>query len=174
MPSIDNHKLQRAVEALPAELRLAATRALERLANVTDVAAIADEMTDTLVRLVACSEFAGNALVREWDWLSERRQALPGPAHCEAELIDFRRSVSRAGEASLDDAKAAIRQFRHRWFLHLLWREYAGIATLDESLRAISELADQLLRAAAGLRAKHVAGALRAGARRERRACLPS
>jgi glutamate-ammonia-ligase adenylyltransferase len=48
----------------------------------------------------------------------------------------------------MDEIKSRLRRFRHRYLLHVLWREVAGKAALAETLEALSALADQLLAAA--------------------------
>ena len=144
----NNSNLQRAVEALPAELRAVAWRKLERFAAESEGQPIPDDMIVTLTRLCGCSEFGGNTFLKEWRWLFEQQKDLLVPPDSD-DLAAFVRQIENSLE-SIDAVKSQIRRYRNRYFLHVLWREYAAIATLDESLLAISELADQLLRAAAG------------------------
>ncbi|MGI9270959.1 MAG: bifunctional [glutamate--ammonia ligase]-adenylyl-L-tyrosine phosphorylase/[glutamate--ammonia-ligase] adenylyltransferase [Woeseiaceae bacterium] len=143
-----DNNLQRALDALPADLRAVAWRKLERFIVESETQVIPESMIANLTRLCACSEFAGNTFLKEWRWLFEQQEALLVPPDSD-ELAAFATRIENSSEA-VDDVKSEIRRFRNRYFLHVLWREYAALATLNESLVAISELADHLLRAAAG------------------------
>lgn len=61
--------------------------------------------------------------------------------------------------ADLDEAgfMAALREFRHRHMLRIAWRDLAGWATLDESLLALSALADACIRQALAYSARQLA-----------------
>jgi glutamate-ammonia-ligase adenylyltransferase len=144
----DNSNLQRAVDSLPEELRASTQRKFERFATESENHAIPDHMIATLVRLCGCSEFAGNTFLKEWQWLFEQQEVLPAPPDSDA-LAEFADRIAHSSE-SLASVKSELRRFRNRYFLHVLWREYSATASLNESLFAISDLADQLLRAAAG------------------------
>jgi glutamate-ammonia-ligase adenylyltransferase len=148
MPPHLNIDLQHAVDALPEELRASTSRKFERFATQSDNCPIPDDMIATLVRLCGCSDFAGNTFLKEWQWLFEQRASLQEPPDKNA-LVAFADRIAQSSE-SLDNIKSELRRFRNRYYLHVLWREYSASATLNESLLAISDLADQLLRAAAG------------------------
>ena len=64
-------------------------------------------------------------------------------------LSEFAATIA-SGEEPVDAVKSSLREYRHRYLLHVLWREVAGTARLEETLGALSELADQLLVAATG------------------------
>jgi glutamate-ammonia-ligase adenylyltransferase len=147
MPPNDNNKLRAALNSLPAELRPFVTRIFDRFETQSEGQAIPDDMLETLVRLCGCSEFGANTFLKEWTWLFEHQEVLQVPPDS-AELAAFADQIATSLEP-IDVVKSKMRRFRNRFFLHVLWREYAGVATLNESLFAISELADQLLRAAA-------------------------
>jgi glutamate-ammonia-ligase adenylyltransferase len=143
----DNSNLQRSVDSLPEELRASTQWKFERFATESENHAIPDDMIATLVKLCGCSDFAGNTFLKEWQWLFEQQDVLPAPPDGD-DLVAFADRIAHSSE-SPDTVKAEIRRFRNRYFLHVLWREYSATATLNESLFAISDLADQLLRAAA-------------------------
>jgi len=147
MKAHSNAVVNAAVEALPAELRDIALRQLERHDALGDRPAIPDGMIATLVRLLACSEFGANTFLKEADWLCAQQEALLVPPE-RAELAAFAEQIA-ASEQPLEAVKTDIRRYRNRYFLHVLWREFASTATLAETLQSISELADQLLFAAA-------------------------
>lgn len=132
-----------AVNALPAALREGASVWFERL-GVRDIDA---GLIEPLARLVACSEFAGGVILRDFDWFAAHAAEFaepPQPAELDA-LVD------RIGDSDADAAavKAELRRWRNRYLVHVLWREVEGVAELDETLMALSLLADRLLDAAA-------------------------
>ena len=135
-----------AVRALPAELHEYVHRWAESVDRADDPELPA-ETAETLVRLVACSEFAATTLRRDWAWFVGNSSMLQRPPD-RAELARFARTIA-SSEDPLDSVKAALREYRHRYLLHVLWREVAGNATLAETLGALSDLADQLLVGAA-------------------------
>lgn len=137
----------RAASELPAQLQDQANRWLERV----DVSALADRFSDDaiaiLLRVVACSEFAANTAAKEWSWLLQHARAMQERPDS-SELEAFTEQVA-ASDESPEAIKRHLRQFRNRYFLQVLWREIATIASLSETLTALSDLAEQLLEAAA-------------------------
>jgi len=134
------------LQQLPPELRPAVARWFDRLATEHGVQNVAGEAEAKLVPVLAVSEFAGNTLLRDWDVLGNRFadfETAPDPA----ELRRFANEIA-ASEADLEEVKSRLRRFRHRYMLHVLWREVAGSAELAETLEALSRLADHLLDAA--------------------------
>jgi glutamate-ammonia-ligase adenylyltransferase len=142
-----NTNLERALLTLPAALQSVASRQLERWFSAADRPLIPDDMLPPLLRLLACSEYGANTFQKEWDWLFSQREALRSAPDIHA-LAAFAEHIG-SGEHSLDEVKSEIRRYRHRFLLHVLWREYAAAAELAETLAALSALADYLLRGAA-------------------------
>jgi glutamate-ammonia-ligase adenylyltransferase len=140
--------IQRILATLPADLQGAAARQLERYQAAGDQPALPDDMLLPLLRLLACSEYGGNTFLREPDWLLSQRAALQS-APAVADLAAFAHGIV-ASDAAIGVIKTELRRYRHRYFLHVLWREYAGAAALTETLTSISALADYFLLAAAG------------------------
>jgi glutamate-ammonia-ligase adenylyltransferase len=141
---------------LPETLRPAATLWLRRLEEVQGSPDLPADSEDQLLRIVAVSEFAGNALLRDWGYWHGRLEQLssaPDPR----ELREFADEPSH-GNAGGDEVKARLRRFRHRYMLRLLWREVAGTATLAETLEALSALADQMLAVAGRCAESQLAG----------------
>ena len=132
---------------LPQALRPAVTRWFERLAGEYDTKSIAAEVESDLVRVLAVSEFAGNTLLHEWDALGDRLADLDS-APSVAALEKFADEIA-ASDANLDEIRSRLRRFRHSYMLQVLWREVTGSAELAETLEALSQLADNLLDAAA-------------------------
>ncbi len=135
------------VQALPGPLRSVTTRWFERLQERYPDSKLPAGSVSPLARAVAASEFAGNVLLREWDWFVASYAKLEAPPD-DSELAAFVERIGEPGE-DVNSVKRRIRQYRHRRMLHVLWRELAGIASLDETLWALSDLADRLLDAAA-------------------------
>jgi len=139
---IDDDKMSR----LPDALRPVVSLWFDRLEEAHGRPALAEDIEDQLLRVVAVSEFAGNALLRDWDYWRGRLEHLSSPPDLD-ELKALTDDLG-CGEASLEEAKSRLRRFRHRYMLNVLWREVAGIAELDETLGSLSALADQMLAAA--------------------------
>jgi glutamate-ammonia-ligase adenylyltransferase len=136
-----------AVSELPPELHDVATRWFEQLEADRDSSEVLANTIEPLVRLVACSEFAARTIMREWEWFTRHQdslQQLPDASFLEC----FAAEVAFSNE-SLETVKQQLRRCRHRYMVHILWREITGVATLDETLVALSDLADRLLEAAA-------------------------
>ena len=142
-----NPNLQIALASLPDELQSVAMRQLERYFAPDDRPPIPDDMLGPLVRLLACSEYGGNTFQKEWAWLIAQRETLHLPPAV-SDLAAFAERIA-ASEQSQDEVKSEIRRYRHRYLLHVLWREFAATAVLNETLASISALADYLLRAVA-------------------------
>ena len=126
-----NADTELAVAALPEVLQNAALRQLERYFALADRPPIPDDMLPTLLRLLGCSEFGGNTFQKEWAWLIEQGKALQAPPDS-ADLTAFAERIA-ASDAAVDVVKSEIRRYRNRYFLHVLWREFADTATLAES-----------------------------------------
>ena len=117
-----------AVENLPEVLRAPVEHWLERFGD--------SGYTANLTKLVACSEFAGNVLLREKDWFLDNVHSFD----CAPRLADLDTMLAAGG-----DTGSTLRRFRNRFMLQVLWREVFGLADLDETLTALSGLADRVL-----------------------------
>ena len=145
--ALHTHKISiREIEKLPLELREFTRLQLQRIDALDDRPFVAEEMLATLIRLLACSEFAGKIFLREMDWFLAQGELLSRPPDL-ADLNSFTERLATSTD-SIDIVQGEIRRYRNRYFLHVLWREFAASATLNETLHSISDLADYLLRAA--------------------------
>ena len=106
-----------------------------------------------LVRLVACSEFAGSTIIRNWEWFAQA--ALDGRL---AKPPDTTLRLMTSEDAGPDAVKRRLREFRNRKLLHILWRDLASAASVAETLASLSELADNLIIAATGYAEKELTG----------------
>jgi glutamate-ammonia-ligase adenylyltransferase len=117
-----------AVENLPEALRAPVEHWLERFGDTGHTA--------DLTRLVACSEFAGNVLLREKDWFLDNVNSFDRAPR----IADLDTLLATGG-----DTGSMLRRFRNRFMLQVLWREVFGLANLDETLASLSALADRVL-----------------------------
>ena len=142
MVSIDN-----TLALLPLNLRPIVEHWLERVSLRQSDAAFSDESLATLCRVVAVSEFAGKTLARDWDYFRDSLANI-GEIPDESALREFTKTVA-SSDASIDEVKADLRRYRHRYLVRVLWREIEGTAQLADTLGALSRLADCMLAAAA-------------------------
>jgi glutamate-ammonia-ligase adenylyltransferase len=142
-----NPNTEDAVAVLPPQLREPVTRQLQKIAELDAPPVVAPEHIATMVRMLACSEYAAAVFLREANWLFDQGDALSQPP-CRENLREFAQEIACSTE-STEIVQSKIRRFRNRYFLHILWREYSATATLNETLHAISDLADGLLQGAA-------------------------
>lgn len=132
------------VADLPEKLQPPVALCFERLAD--RVAALPDDILAPVSRMVACSEFAGAVLLREFQWFLDNVTSF-------ARSPDGRELESFVGAIAISDAdvttvKTDLRRYRNRYLLRVLWREVQQQADLDETLQQLSLLADRLLDAA--------------------------
>jgi len=136
------------LDTLPDILRESAQRWLERFGD--------GGPTADLVRLAACSEFAGAVAVREKDWLLDNIAILDEAP--DAQRLDDLVEAVAVSDGDIGDVQSQLRTFRNRYMLHVIWREVFGLASLDETLNSLSILADRLLDAASCFAEKSLAG----------------
>ena len=131
-----------ALDAVPPILRTAVTSWLERLGEQHDLAELPEGVIESLCRVVACSEFAGSVMLRQWSWLVETAASMDDARATEIlnDVID--------DAAEIDVVKSQLRRARDRAMLRIIWREVAGLADLDETLGELSRLADTMLQIA--------------------------
>ena len=100
--------------------------------------------------LLACSEFFGEHVARQHDWLC---QALADGSLLQNRdwvAEDWDRALAELSppEASEQESLAALRTFRHREMLRILWRDHAQLAGVEDAFEVLSHLADCCIRAA--------------------------
>ncbi len=102
----------------------------------------------SIERVWSASQFVATSCVRT-PALLDRLVAdghLERPLSADDFAADLRASVTGAGEAELMDA---LRRYRRRHMVRIAWRDIAGWADLDETLRELTALADACIRFAA-------------------------
>jgi glutamate-ammonia-ligase adenylyltransferase len=134
---------------IPEVLKEPAARWFERQAREypgEPCTALGDANQAILARMIACSEFAGSILIRDWAWfLQEIHQSRLARPPNRRELDEMIRALM---QDSLPDGKGLrrnLRMFRNRQMLGILWREFAGLSNVPGTLAALSALADALI-----------------------------
>lgn len=127
------------------ERRLLAWR--EQHPQIGDKSLAHAELRDALPRVWACSEFAAAACARAPHLFESLIDDGSLVAQMPEDWItrDTQVRVCGAGEVEL---MASLRQLRKRHMLRIAWRDLAGWADLDETLRDLSVLADSCIRCA--------------------------
>jgi glutamate-ammonia-ligase adenylyltransferase len=144
-----DRELQENVRAMPEPLREPLGLWLERFLQHHPLGLewFADDSrrARNLLKLVACSEFAGALVIRDWEWFAT--------AELDGSLSQAPETKPRLPATSGTGAETVmqrLRQFRNRKLLHILWRELAGAARVTDTLQSLSDLADNLIAAATG------------------------
>jgi glutamate-ammonia-ligase adenylyltransferase len=142
-------------ESQSPHIRALTAAASERLAAAreSDAAVWAEilacaEVADSLPRVWACSEFVATACVRDPRLLAN---LVRDGCLCECVEPEWIAQDLRAHVVGEDEqtAIAELRRFRRRHMVRIAWRDIAGWAELDETLRDLSLLADACIRYAA-------------------------
>ena len=144
MGSSVESRIAKVTDALPQELQRPVERWFGRLADQHGLSELPAERVEPLARFVACSEFAGAVVLRDWGWFLKNAASFNNGADPDEALFE---SIACAEDA-VDEVKSQLRQIRNRTLLRILWREVFGLADLDETLGQLSGLADSVLNAA--------------------------
>jgi glutamate-ammonia-ligase adenylyltransferase len=102
------------------------------------------ESLEMLLSALGSSPFLADALVRHPEWAGglTDRHALAHARHAEALADDVRRAVAEAGPGG---ARDALRRLRRREIVRLALRDLRRLASVEETLGALSALADALV-----------------------------
>ncbi|MGO9425239.1 MAG: bifunctional [glutamate--ammonia ligase]-adenylyl-L-tyrosine phosphorylase/[glutamate--ammonia-ligase] adenylyltransferase [Steroidobacteraceae bacterium] len=115
--------------------------------------ALPETLRDELPRVVAGSEFAASALSRDPEalaWLSRNA----APADAQQANSEYERCTASATSGA--EAQRLLRAWRRREMLRIAWCEIAGRASVADTLRSLSELADGCVRAAVAAAQTHM------------------
>jgi glutamate-ammonia-ligase adenylyltransferase len=113
-----------------------------------------DQRREELVRVVGASEFAGSALIQDPGALAWAQEHW-SPESAAAAQIEFERLAVHA--ATPVDTLQLLRRWRRREMLRIAWRDIVAAATVRETLRDVSTLADACIRAASQASRTHLA-----------------
>ena len=100
--------------------------------------------------LLACSDFFAEQVARQHEWLCGALADGTLLEGCDWMAQDWDRALYALlpSTQSEPEALAALRIFRHREMVRILWRDHAQLARLEEAFEALSQLADCCIRAA--------------------------
>jgi len=108
--------------------------------------AMLGEPLDAEARYVcALSEFVANTATRESEWLlaSRRRELFSGPPEQDDIFSELQPDLSSID--GMDDLQRLLRRARNRLQLWIIWRHLAYRAPLEETVAALSLMADTLI-----------------------------
>ena len=130
-------------------VRLAARVGDDAYEALCEVVAAADQ-SRTFQTLMAGSDFFVDQAGRQSVWLSDALAdgTLLATREWTADQWDAALVTTHAPGASESDCLAALRTFRHRNMVRILWREAAQLATVEDTFAELSGLADCCIRAA--------------------------
>ena len=145
------------VAMIPDALHEAVSRWWERAGALPALAGayagLPEALRDELPRVVAGSEFIGAALIQDVEslaWLGRHED----PSLARVANDEYERRASAA--ATTADAQHLLREWRRREMLRIAWHDIAGRASVTDTLRAVSDLADGCIRAAADAARRHL------------------
>jgi [glutamine synthetase] adenylyltransferase / [glutamine synthetase]-adenylyl-L-tyrosine phosphorylase len=110
-------------------------------------------LRDEMPRVVAASEFIAAALLQDVEalaWLDRNHDS----SMTAAVAADYHRQATAA--ATTADAQRVLREWRRREMVRIAWRDTAGRASVTDTLRAVSDLADACIRAAVAAAQRHL------------------
>ncbi len=163
-PATAHSRRIRGLEALPPPLRDGAERARHSLAQAMGERGLTPpshpDFLDVLDRVWACSAFVAESCVRDPRLLPDLLAS--GDLLSDYAPAEWPRRVGAAIEGAGGDASlgSALRRLRRREMVRIVWRDLAGWAGLEQTLRDLTGLADACIEGALGpleawLRAEH-------------------
>lgn len=153
-------KIQKQIDKLPADLIDPVMHWLERIPAEfprSGIARVDDASTAGLVKLVACSEFAANMLIRHWPWFCAALESGCLARRPAAQIVQAALQGLLSEATDLPAVKRELRVFRNRQMLGILWRDINGSGDVASTLQDLSDLADALINCASGYVASQLA-----------------
>lgn len=142
---------------IPHSLRDSVSRWWERACGLPALLAayqtLPDTLRDELPPAVAASEFIASALIQDPQALAWIDHTLE-PSTARVANEEYKRRASAA--PSTADAQQILREWRRREMLRIAWRDIAGRASVADTLRDVSNLADGCIRAASAAVQQHL------------------
>ena len=142
-------------DSVPELLRESLRRWCERAVEIDALAASLAELVEPhrteLARVVSCSEFVAASLLHDAELM---RWIVQHDAPPEATTADHAMEAAVLAAPSVEAAEQRLRIWRRRAMVRIAWRDIAGRAAVEETLRAVSGLADGCIRAAATVSAQ--------------------
>lgn len=141
-----------AIRNLPESLQDAASNWLGRLVDQQPDAAAeflaAGGDTQGLVRVITCSEFAGNVALGQWHWLCSYCSSEELGRPHDKRILQKRIDSMTAAATDRNLFRSSIRILRNQVLFEILWRDLVSECELIETLTALSDLAECALNAA--------------------------
>jgi glutamate-ammonia-ligase adenylyltransferase len=148
MTSVPQQYLEAEIHRLPPALIEPVTRWFERLgddAEYKPAPGPGSAYLASLVKLIACSEFAGSVINRDRAWYFAELESRRIQISLSRELLAASLRGMLESVAGLPDAKRVLREFRNRQMLGILWRDISGVSDLSSTLASLSDLAEVLI-----------------------------
>ncbi len=99
-------------------------------------------------RVMALSDFAQRVVSQQRDWVLESLDAGRFEAPWDETWLRNELAAATAGSPETADLKRSLRLLRNRCQIWIVWRHLAGSAPLEETTRALSDMADGFIEAA--------------------------
>ena len=149
----DQNKIDKILQDLPMELHEQILIWLSRLQEQNSLVQ-AQSIKDTkdfasLVKLIACSEFAANTFLQYWDWFAAQINLQKFNSPLDRERLTILFSQLDKKNITEDLYLKKIRQIRNQCLVHILWRDIVCECDLSETLSALSQLAEYAIISAA-------------------------
>ena len=106
------------------------------------------DLTPGARRVMALSDFAQRVVSQQRDWVLESLDADRFDAPWDEAWFNNALAAATAGAPEIADLKRSLRLLRNRCQLWIVWRHLAGTASLEETTRALSDMADGFIEAA--------------------------
>jgi glutamate-ammonia-ligase adenylyltransferase len=123
----------------------------ERLTGA--LATLGEALRDELPRIAAGSEFIASVLIQDpkaLEWFGAHEE----PSQSRIANAEYESRAAQAPTAA--EAGGILREWRRREMLRIAWRDIARRASVLETLRALSDFADAVIRAAAAAAQLHM------------------
>lgn len=151
-------------DAVTDELHQAVARWRERAASLPALdaahAALSPADRDELHRVLAASEFVASSLLQDpgcLGWLDGRLGATASALLNEEYAALVAAASTAAVQAPDESLRRMLRTWRRRAMVRITWRDITGRATVAATLRDLSDLADECVRAAAAAASRQLA-----------------
>jgi glutamate-ammonia-ligase adenylyltransferase len=144
------------IGSVPEELRDSVERWWERARGQEGFLEAYQALTEVhraqLPRVVAASEFVASALIQDPQSLAWFSGHAAGPSNLAN--ADYERQSATA--STVEQAQFTLREWRRRAMVRIAWRDIIGLASVIDTLQAVSDLADATIRAAASAARLHL------------------
>ncbi|MCG2634184.1 MAG: bifunctional [glutamate--ammonia ligase]-adenylyl-L-tyrosine phosphorylase/[glutamate--ammonia-ligase] adenylyltransferase [Gammaproteobacteria bacterium] len=112
---------------------------------------LAEQQPEQLLKILACSDFAAQQCLRQPQYLADLLES--GRLLRTSDSGEIAAVIEQAFAGITDEKglQSQLREVRNREMLRIAWRDLADLASLEETMADLSQLADQLLAQSLGL-----------------------